>query len=267
MSPVPSRFPFSALLRAALAGAILTPFAALAADTDDFIAVAPSSESHWGLGLGANVARSPYTGVGNKTTAIPLIMYENRYVNVLGNAVDLKLPSVGQFDFALRAKLALGAGYKDDDAAELAGMAERKGSIWVGAATTWNSPLAKLSLEWLGDASSYSKGQTVKLGAERSWRSGRTNITPHLSATWMDDKYVDYYYGVLPQEATAARPAYTGKSTTEVQLGVRVDYALRPNQILLFDASYTHFGSAISDSPLVDKTSAPSIRLGYLYRF
>jgi outer membrane scaffolding protein for murein synthesis (MipA/OmpV family) len=229
------------------------------------VTAAPAVSS-WGLGVAVATERETYRDAGNKTQAIPLLMYDSEYVRVFGNMVDLKLPSAAGIRFAVRAKYGLGAGYEADDSPYLAGMAERKGSLWLGGAATWKSPLLSLSAEWL-KAGGASKGQQFNLTAEHTFGFGRLQLTPHLGALWKDDKNVDYYYGVRAAEATAARPAYTGTATTDINAGGRLDYAVRPNQLILLDISSTHRGAGISDSPLVPRTTAPSLRLGYLYKF
>ena len=78
---------------------------------------------------------------------------------------------------------------------------------------------------------------------------------------------MDYYYGVRQSEATSARPAYEGKSTTETEVGVRFIYLLASNQRLILDVNDTRWGSGISKSPLVDRTSTPGLLLGYTYAF
>jgi outer membrane protein len=227
---------------------------------------APAPTSSWGLGLAISSERETYRGEGNRNQVVPLLMYDSEYVRVFGNVVDLKLPSVAGVRFALRAKYSLGAGYEADDSPYLAGMAERKGGLWLGGAATWKTPALTLSAQWL-KAGGASKGQQFDLTAERSFGFGKLQVTPHAGALWKDDKYVDYYFGVTAGEATATRPAYTGKATTDFNLGVRFDYALSRNQLILMDVSSTRRGSGASDSPLVDKDIVPSLRLGYLYRF
>ena len=229
--------------------------------------VAPTPQaSHWGLGIGAATSQELYRGVGNKTSAIPLILYDNQYVHVFGTTLDVKLPSAGQFHFAVRAKYALGDGYKASQSDYLYGMAERKGGLWLGGAVTWDNPMLQLSADWL-KATNDSKGQQFEVIAEHAFHYGRFQLTPHISALRYDRKYVDYYFGVLPGEARPDRPAYDGDATTQVSAGVRVNYFLSKQQLLLIDVSDTHRGGSISDSPLVDKASAASLRLGYLYSF
>jgi outer membrane protein len=223
--------------------------------------------SGWGLGIGAGWQRPVYAGSENKTRVIPLVSFENEYVRVLGLGADLKLPSAGPVSFSLRARYALGDGYESDDAPILNGMEERKPSFWLGGAVQWRTDYAKLSAEVSGDASSHSKGTEARLGVEHDFRFGRFMFTPRVAAVWRDAKYVDYYYGVRPEEATAFRPAYEGRGTTNAEVGLRTFYGISQHDGAFLDVSATALGSSIKDSPLVDRRILPAVRLGYLYRF
>lgn len=224
--------------------------------------------SKWGVGIGASLKKSPYKGISNDNSYLPLISYENKYVKLFGNVFDVKLPSLGPVDFTLRTKVALGEGYKTSKSPYLAGMESRKGSIYVGATSTWKTDFAELSLDYLADVSGHSKGSQLKFGVEHAFNFERTfQITPHASLTRLDSKYVDYYYGVKPSEATLTRPEYKGKSTNETEVGVRFGYLVTPSQKILLDVSDSHWGSGISNSPLVAKKSTPGILLGYIYSF
>ena len=251
---------------AAWALSLLLAGASARADDDD--AKAAPEASRWGLGVGLGTERSLYKGINSKNIGIPLISYENSYVRLFGNTLDVKLPSLGPVRFALRTKVALGEGYKASDSSFLTGMDTRKGSLDIGLAATVPTPYAKLTMEWLADASGNSKGQQLKFGIERPfvW-DRRFELTPSLGVTWLDKKYVDYYYGVKPTEATAARPEYLGKATTNVEAALRLGYVIDPHQRVFLEFTETHWGSGITSSPLVDKTTTPGVRFGYLYRF
>jgi outer membrane protein len=236
------------------------------ADDDD--AKAAPESSHWGLGLALGTERSLYKGISSKSLGIPLISYENSAIRVFGNTLDVKLPPVGPVRWAFRTKVALGEGYKASDSSFLTGMDTRKGSLDIGLAAMVPTPYAKLTMEWLGDASGHSKGQQLKFGVERPFMwNGRFELTPSVGVTWLDKKYVDYYYGVKPTEATTARPEYLGKATTNVEAALRMGYLIDTHQRVFFEVSETHWGSGITKSPIVDKTTTPGLRFGYLYRF
>lgn len=222
--------------------------------------------SPWSLGIGVGMERKPYRDFDDKALAIPMIGYENRWVSVAGPSLDLKLPPAGPVSFRLRARYAA-EGYEAEDSPYLLGMEERKPSFWLGGAAIWRGDVANLTAELLADASGHSKGTRFKLQLDRRFGAGAFGITPRLGVHWVDRKYVDYYYGVRASEARAGRARYEGEATTNVELGLRVDYAVAPKQTVYLDVSATRLGSGIKHSPLVDRSSHTGVRIGYLYRF
>lgn len=234
--------------------------------TTELVADSSSNTSQWALGAGVGVERSPYAGYGNRTRALPLLMYNGPRFRLLGTTADLKLGAVGPVGFSLRAQYA-DEGYEGSDAPILNGMEKRKGGFWLGGAALWRNPYADLSLEWLADASGNSHGQTVKLRAEHRFKSGRFTLVPYLGVNWMSSDYVDYYFGVRSNEVRAGRAFYQGSSTANLVGGVRTDWQMTSSQSLFLDLRVTRFGSGITDSPLVDRSSAAGVRAGYLYHF
>lgn len=226
-----------------------------------------SQATPWGIGLGVASTRRPYAGADNKTLAFPVLSFENQYVKVAGLGVDLKLGSAGPVDFSLRAAYALGAGYKSGDAPILNGMGDRKGSLWIGPAARWDAGFAKVSFEVLADALRKSDGLEARLGIEHDFRAGSVMFTPHAAAEFVDRKYVDYYYGVPVAQATPNRPAYDGKSTVNLDAGLRSAFLFdRANSVFL-DLGAKALGKGITESPLVDRKVTPGAALGYLHRF
>lgn len=248
-----------------LAG-IAAPLFALVIAASPALAQEPQATSQWAIGIGAGTQSQPYRGADHDTRVLPLLIYENRWVRVAGLGADLKLYNDGPFSAGLAARYSL-FGYEGDDAPILNGMDERKGSLWVGPTAMWRAGFANFSAELLGDASGHSKGTQVKLGVDRPFPVGDFRFTPRLAAIWRDAKYVDYYYGVEAHEVRADRPLYEGRSTTDYELGLRTDYRITPNHSVFLDLGATGFGQAVKDSPLVDKTTQTSVRLGYVYRF
>jgi MipA family protein len=228
--------------------------------------LAEQAASSWSLGVLASTETSPYQGADDNRRLLPLVAFENQYVRWTGPVLDVKLPSSGALSFALRARYE-DAGYEASDSATLAGMAERKSSIWLGARASWQHTLGQLSAEWLADAASHSGGQQLRLVAEKPLSYGRLVLAPRVALVWQDRDYVDYYFGVRNGEATAARAAYAGKATTNTELGLRAIYGLDAQQSVFMDLHVTALGSAIKNSPLVDRSSIAGVRLGYAYRF
>nr|WP_163500879.1 MipA/OmpV family protein [Halomonas socia] len=233
---------------------------------------AESSSTSWGLGLGVMSEQGPYTGVGRDNTPVPLLQFENRYLHLFGPQVEFKLPSLDisdsqQLNFGIVGKYD-GSGYEEDDAPILNDMDKRKGGFWAGAKVEWSTDFVDVSAEWLADASGNSKGQVVSLGLERTWRFGnRVLLTPHVGASWQDDKAIDYYYGVRDNEVRLGRPAYAGESATNIEAGVRGVYMFDKHHSALMGIEVTSLADEIKDSPLVDRSTTNSVFLGYIYRF
>jgi outer membrane protein len=231
-------------------------------------AVAPAAPAvtTWGAGALVSTEVLPYRGVGNKVRVLPALQFENRWVRFAGPLLDLKLHDTGSTQLALRVRYA-DTGYQANDSDFLAGMTERKNSVWLGAKADWRNALGQLSGEWLADASNHSQGQQLRVVAEMPRRIGPVGVVPRLGLVWQDSKYVDYHFGVTPQEARAGREAYAGQATVSTELGVRLLHRLAPQQSVFLDLSATALGSAIRDSPLVDRRWVSATRVGYVYRF
>ena len=221
--------------------------------------------SKWALGLGVGIDREAYRDFDNKVQGLPLLMYENDYISFFGASLDVKLPSAGPVNFRLRARYSQD-GYEAKDSPFLAGMAERKAGLWIGAAATWRTSVVNIASEVLS-ATGASEGQRFKLELNRGFRFGNFNVTPRVSANWYDKKYVDYYYGVRAGEVRAGRRAYQGDATTNIEVGARLGYAISGHSQVFLDASTISLGKAIKDSPLVDSSTKSGVRIGYLYNF
>lgn len=222
--------------------------------------------SQWGLGGVVGFDRHPYRDFNDKTEARPFLLYENQWVRVVGPTFDLKLPSTKTISWGIRLRYS-DDGYEAKDSPYLQGMTERKAGLWVGGAARWHTNWATLSAEVLVDASRESQGTQMSVGLERRFFSGRFEMVPRIAVHHVNGKYVDYYYGVRAEEATARRPSHAGQSTTNLEAGLRIGYSLAPRHKLSLDLSTTRLGSGIKDSPLVDRSGQNSVRAGYLYLF
>lgn len=229
--------------------------------------------SSWGLGLGVVSGQKAYKGTDRETKALPMLSYENQYVKLSGPNLELKLPGLELSDsqrlnFGVVTKLFGGGGYEASDSPALAGMAERKSSVWAGAKVEWENDVADVKLELLGDASGKSKGQRVVLGLERKWMlSPKLMLVPQVGVEWVDKKYVDYYYGVRASEATAGRAAYVGKATVNPEISLTGIYRFDKQQSLMLNVGVKSLGKEIKNSPIVGRSTENRVMLGYMYRF
>jgi len=220
--------------------------------------------THWGLGVGVGIGESPYKGYGSQVDPLPLVYFDDKWIHVFGTTVDLKIGSWSGVSVTLRGKYDIGDGYKQSDAPILNGMEDRNGAFWYGPALSWRTAFGTLSGDYLLGGN---KGERAGLDYSKSFDLGHFSITPHVGVDWLSSKYVNYYYGVRPNEARPGRPAYAGTANWDTSLGTRVDYDLTKHQQLLLDVGVSHLGSGITDSPLVGKRFIPEVKFGYMYQF
>ena len=236
------------------------------------------ASSPWGVIAAAGTTKKPYRGIDNDAYIFPLPTYENSWLSYAGTTADIKFPNVGSISFRLRARYGFGDGYDASDSSALSGMADRDPAFWIGGAMIWKTPLLNVAAEWVTDAerkkdsfsfggSNGRKGQKVSVVFDRTFAAQGLYFTPRLGAAWMDSRYVDYYYGVTGNEARIGRATYRGKSTTNIDVGLRVSYPLTPKQNIFVDVSHIALGDGVKDSPIVDSSSQQSISVGYFHKF
>ncbi|SIO59307.1 MipA/OmpV family protein [Paraburkholderia phenazinium] len=255
----------SVLLHTASAWADGGADAQASADDSGFTVLSNATNvTHWGLGVGAGVAASPYKSGDTKFTPIPLISFDNKWIHALGTTIDLKIGKWDNVSVALRGDYAVGDGYRNDDAPILNGMQNRNGTFWYGPALAWKSAFGTLSADYLLGGN---RGERAKLDFSKSFDLGRYSIEPYASVEWLSSDYVDYYYGVQASEARAGRPEYTGRAAYDTSVGTRVNYSITRRQKVVLDVGVSHFTSGVTDSPIVGRSYLPAARLGYIYQF
>jgi len=221
--------------------------------------------THWGLGAGVGIEPSPYKGDSARISPIPLFYVDNKWISAFATTLDVKVGQWSGVTFALRGRVGILEGYKGSDAPILNGMQNRNSvTFWYGPALGWHTGFGTLTASYLIGGN---KGQQAAVEFRKAFELWKWTIEPHADAKWLNDKYVDYYYGVTQSEARAGRPAYDGTSTLNTTIGTRVAYRITQHQSVSLDLQVTHLGSGISDSPLVGKRFIPAARLGYMYQF
>jgi MipA family protein len=270
MLRINARITFLALtLLAATAASIAEQAPSAGPDSDD----EQSKFYSWGLGLAGLTKQTAYRDIDRDNMAVPLIYFENRWFNWFG--LEGEFTPLPKIQWGESQELSFGlalqydpSGYEAKDSPFLRGMDERKSGFWTGISSKWNNPLVDVSAKWLIDASNESKGQQISIGLERSYFVGKHfMLTPSVSATYVDKKYADYYYGVRSAEARADRPAYVVDSTVNAEVALRTTYEIDQHQSALLLLQYSALGSEIKNSPLIEKSGETMVLLGYLYRF
>ena len=224
-----------------------------------------------GAGVAMRLSASPYLGGKARFDLMPLYSYDGERLFLQANRAGLKLldqkdTQGGQrLDVFVEQRLEGFATAKLPTA--LQGMAARDVSSDIGASYRLQQSWGTLRAELFKGVGGAVRGTEARFSYSNEWRSGSWSIKPDVSVSWRDAALNNYYYGVLPGEATAARPAYTPGAGFQSQLGLYGTYDMTQRWRLLTGASLTVLGSSVKDSPIVQKRLLPAVYIGATYDF
>jgi MipA family protein len=174
-------------------------------------------------------------------TWVPVATLSWKMLTIRGPQVGLGLLQNAMI--SLSAKLSyFGHDYRSN------GMFRRKRSFAFGG----DLRLIFLRLSYLRDIEGRSHGSQYSFSIGHRLPMSKTLfINPSLGTEYFDQSYVDYYFGVRPEEATTTRTAYSagGSWNNFVSLGLTWNFIKNFN--FSVTTRYRHYGENISNSPTV----------------
>ena len=228
----------------------------------------PTSQLRWSLGLGVISSPRPYVGASNKITPIPLL--ELYYKNLYVQGIQAGYHFIDTKEFTLDARMGfVFAGLDPADSPDLAGMTKKDPSIEAGMVFDWKPGKYRLNTSLYTDILGVSKGQQAGINFSRTWTFGqyRWGLTPSIGCVWQSSNYIDYYYGVTPEEAQPGRPAYDGHAAVNFESSLLAFYRLSNRITLVALVQAQRLDNEISESPIVDTSRAFFGLVGATYRF
>lgn len=220
-----------------------------------------------GLGLATRVENSPYRGGGTRYDLVPIYAYEDKRVFLEAYRIGLKLKETPD------SRLDVFVGYRfeghpyDRIPASLAGMANRGSGVDAGIGYQQYNPWGTLFGEVLLDTIGESKGAEARVGYRYDWALGNLKLLPQFSLAARNAKLNNYYYGVLPSEATATRPAYEPGNGVNTEFGLSAIYRLSARWRMIGSLSAKRWSSGVRASPIVEDRTQLAGLLGLAYDF
>lgn len=203
------------------------------------------------IGLGPYVQTQPYEGVKRVITPTPVVFYDNRVVYVRWTRVGLYLAGGENWGFSLTAQ-PRPYGYSASDSKKLDGMADRESGWEAGFAIAGKSKHGFAEGMILSDITARSEGTLLRLELGKIVSRGRLTLVPSFMTIYFDSKFNDYYYGVLPDEATVTRSAYQAGQGLNYAVQTFANYELDKDWSLQGNLRLDYLNKTISDSPIVD---------------
>ncbi len=154
---------------------------------------------------------------------------------------------------------------QDEIPAVLAGMAIREQGADLGVGYRRRFNWGTVIAEFLRNVDGDSQGSELRVGYKQERAYGRLRYSPQVMFAWRDAKLNNYYYGVLPGEATAARPAYEAGAGMNLQLALYATYPVAERWKMLAGVSATQWSGSVRRSPIVESGVQTAVTLGLLY--
>lgn len=238
-------------------------------DPQSMLAQAAANEtgSGWVFGGGLAVTDPGYVGYNRQYTPFPLIFYHYGRFFVAGVSAGYLLSNGDHYRFALTVSPTFNR-LKASDSPQLAGIETRQWSLAGGAGLELFGDWGRVNMGVSHDLLDRNNGTGANLGYAYSFHFGAGwSLTPGIGLRWESANLVNYYYGVSQAEAIPGRPAYSPDASTNPYVSLGLGTYLAKNLQLRADLSYTRFGSAIHDSPIVDRSGSPTLFIGVVYFF
>jgi outer membrane protein len=234
-----------------------------AANSDPFAGL--SAPGGVAIGIMPRFEHSPYRGGGTRHDFVPLYLYEGERAYLHSHSVGVKFGASEARRFEIFLKHRFEGHPTDDIPASLAGMAKREPGIDAGMSIQVGGHWGIAFAEALHDVSAASRGSELRLGYKVPWRSGRLWARPYAMLAMRNSRLNDYYYGVRPEEASAARPAYDPGAGVVPEIGAYAAYQLTGRWRALAGVSVARLPLKIAESPIVAHRNLQSLYLGAIY--
>ncbi|WP_404343960.1 MipA/OmpV family protein [Pseudoalteromonas mariniglutinosa] len=218
----------------------------------------------YGFGLGIN--QELYSGYDRRVVPLPILGYRGERLNVLGPFISYDVVQNSGFKFTLQAAPRF-QGFDSSDSDIFIGMQERDFSFDAGLGLKYQRDDWNIAVSSMFDVLNKSDGYELKTTVGRAFKYGPIFIEPTLSVSYLNDKNVNYYYGVADFEARSFRPAYQASSAVNTTIGVSLATPIFFGGFTRLSVDYTFNDSSITDSPLVDRDNNLSLRLFYSHFF
>jgi MltA-interacting protein MipA len=156
-------------------------------------------------------------------------------------------------------------GFGPDTSDALLGMQKRGWTVGLGPVVGYRLGPVRADLFAATDILKEHGGQAYNLKLAWPFPSPRLEIVPQLEATRYSSDYVDHYYGVAADEATATRPEWHPGAATVYTAGIHLAWRFSRNWYLRAALNFDRLPDAIAGSPIVNVRTAWRGGIGLAY--
>ncbi len=222
----------------------------------------------WNVILGPSATFIPkYEGADAfKVWPIPLASAHYGRLSIDSRGVTVNVFSAGDFSFDLRGGYEFGRSESDSD--DLKGLGDISAAGVVGGIASYNLGPAKFYTS-LDRTIGGSEGLVARVGVNAAHTYDRFTFSAGVSATWADDKYMQAYFGVTPEQSVRS-----GLATYNANAGFKradfttsTTYMISEHWLIRGQVGVGYLLGDAADSPIIKEKLQPSGMLSVGYKF
>ncbi|WP_434778034.1 MipA/OmpV family protein [Neisseria sp. Ec49-e6-T10] len=221
------------------------------------------------IGLVTEVDFPVYKDTKNDLTVLPLLDYDNGTVYIDGFDMGAYLYQNDQHELAINANYHdNGFRPKDSSNEHMQKLDKRHETIMLGVNYTHIANWGVIDTRFNTDILGKNKGFLADVGYLAVFQKKHFTFAPKIGVSWHSNHYNNYYYGVSQQESKKTGfQSYQSRQSIQPYLEMNMNYQISPKVDIFFSGRYEQLRSQIKNSPIVEKSYAPSIQLGMKYQF
>jgi MipA family protein len=127
---------------------------------------------------------------------------------------------------------------------------DRDYAVEVGVESLIDGEWGAATLRAFHDVSGTHGGYELSADVSRRWTKGRLSFAPTIGVIYKSAQMNDYYWGVKPEEANTALPAYRAGGGFAFEGGLLANYYFSRNLRLGVSLNYEHLADDVAASPL-----------------
>lgn len=229
---------------------------------------ANAQDSAPGLSIGVVAAstQSAYIGRDTRNALAPALRYDGARFTLGSDGLGIKAieSERHKLSFHLAPRL---SPLNSPSEPQLAGIDRDHGLDLAVAYEHRPSERFGLSARLSKGISAAQRGVELRLAARQAVALGPLPVILSAGGSWKSAELSQYYYGVGPAEVAVGRPAYTVGATTTPFVSVSSSVPLGDHARLYGTVKAEFLGSAITNSPIVVRSTVVSAALGVSYGF
>ncbi len=217
------------------------------------------------IGLGGYYTGDIIRGDQNQTSVLPYVDFNYGRMFARIDTFGIKTIPLGYGHVELIGRFSQDG--IDTNTPSLAGLTKREDSLPIGIGTLQVTPIGGFMLNAFHDVNA-SRGNIFEAIYGGKVELSRVKLYPLVGMEYRSREYVNYYYGVSPQEAANSSYAtYQPDGATNSLIALIADITLTDDYHLHLYARRKWLGDAIRHSAMVDKAYLDTAYVAVSYRF